>query len=118
MDCLFCKIVNGEINAYKLYENEKVLVFLDINPQSNGHVLVIPKKHYKDFTELDDEILLEINEVSQKMVNLIAERLGTTGFSLVTNYLDRQEIKHFHLHIIPNSKGKKKDIKEIYELLK
>lgn len=118
MDCLFCKIVNGEIPSYKLYEDDVVVAFLDVNPKANGHTLIIPKKHFADFTELDSETLLHIHMVAKNIVSLIEEKLHATGFCINTNYLDTQEIKHYHLHIIPNSKEKTKKIEEIYSILK
>ena len=57
MDCIFCKIVAGEIPAKKVYEDELVMAFLDVSPHTDGHTLIIPKKHYKDILEMDDEIL-------------------------------------------------------------
>ena len=65
-DCIFCKIINGEISTGKVYEDDYVLVFLDTDPHQNGHMLIVPKKHYTDFTELDDEILCHINLIAKK----------------------------------------------------
>ena len=118
MDCLFCKIIKGEIPAYKIYEDEVVIAFLDIHPRKNGHTLVIPKKHIKDFTELDNETLLHINQVAKNITTLLKERLDATGFCINTNYLDMQEIKHYHLHIVPNTKNDLKEVEEIYNKLK
>ena len=99
MDCLFCKIIKGEIPAYKIYEDEVVIAFLDIHPRKNGHTLVIPKKHIKDFTELDNETLLHINQVAKNITTLLKERLDATGFCINTNYLDMQEIKIGRAHV-------------------
>ncbi len=118
MDCLFCKIVKGDIKSFKIYEDNLVYAFLDINPISNGHTLIIPKKHYDDFTFLDEKLILHINIVAKKIINLLKEKLGYTGFSLVTNYLDLQEIKHFHLHIITNNKENILNVKDIYAKIK
>lgn len=118
MDCLFCKIVNGEIPSYKIYEDEVVIAFLDIYPKSNGHTLIIPKKHFTDFTCLDSETILHINMVAKNITALLEEKLRVTGFCINTNYLDTQEIKHFHLHIVPSSKEKIKDVEDIYNKLK
>lgn len=118
MDCLFCKIIKGEIPSYKLYEDDVVYSFLDINPKSNGHVLIIPKKHVRDFMDLDDETLLHINMVTKNITKLLEEKLNIKGLSLVTNYLDFQEIKHFHLHLIPKNEEDLKDVNEIYNILK
>lgn len=118
MDCLFCKIGAGEVVSYKLYEDDVCVAFLDINPNSNGHTLIIPKKHFNDFTDLDSETLLHINMVAKNMVSFLEEKLNSTGFSLTTNYLDLQEVKHYHLHIVPRKTGEILPIKEVYEKIK
>ena len=71
MNCIFCKIANNEADAKKLYENEKIIVFMDLNPNTNGHMLIVPKKHITDFTEMDNDTLSTINEVSKKMHKII-----------------------------------------------
>lgn len=118
-DCIFCKIGNNETESYKLYENDKVIVFMDINPNSNGHMLVVPKKHITDFTEMDNETLASINEVTKKMAKLIEEKLKPDGIQLIVNYGFLQIVKHYHLHIVPIYKEKQKinDIRETYEKL-
>ena len=117
MDCIFCKIINSEIPSYKIYEDELVLAFLDINPKYNGHTLIVPKKHIIDFTEIDDEYLLHINKVAKEIVKLLQDKLHATGFCINTNYLDTQDIKHYHLHIVPISKEEKKNVEEIYNII-
>lgn len=101
-DCIFCKIIDGEIPSMKVFEDDKVVVIMDINPAADGHVLVIPKKHYTDFTELDINIIEHIKKISENMINLIYEKLGANGVRLVVNYGNLQEVKHFHLHLIPS----------------
>lgn len=118
MDCLFCKIAKGEINSFKIYEDDICISFLDINPKSNGHTLIIPKKHVNDFTDLDSETLLHINMVAKNMATLLEEKLNITGLSLITNYLELQEVKHYHLHLIPKSEGKIIPVEEIYKKIK
>ena len=118
MNCLFCKIVRGEIPAYKLYEDDFVIAFLDIHPRSNGHTLIISKKHFVDFMDLDQQTLLRINDTAKIIVKLLEEKLHASGFCINTNYLETQEIKHFHLHIVPNDKEKIKDVQEIFNILK
>lgn len=117
MNCLFCKIINGDISAFKIYEDDIVIAFLDINPKSNGHTLIIPKKHFEDFTELDNETILHIYDITKIIVKRLEEKLNITGFNINSNYLDTQEIKHFHLHIIPSDKNNIKDINEVYNIL-
>lgn len=106
-DCIFCKIINGEIPCMKVYEDDICLAYLDINPDSDGHTLVIPKTHYKDINDIPDDVLLHIYKTSKKVMKLLEEKLGCNGFSLLQNNGDVQEVKHFHLHIKPYYKDKK-----------
>ena len=118
MDCIFCKIINGDIPSYTIYENEYVKCFLDINPLSNGHTLIIPKKHFKDAFDIDEKYLFEIHKASKIILNMLNEKLKPNGFQLVQNNGIVQEVKHYHLHIIPKyNKSTKKDVKEIFEEL-
>ena len=103
---IFCKIINNEIPSYKIYEDEKVLVFLDVNPSVNGHALIIPKKHYKDLYELDTETFSYIIEITKKIAKQLEEKLNADGITLVQNNGLYQEVKHFHLHIKPQYKEK------------
>ena len=121
MDCIFCKIINGDIPSKKLYEDDKVVVFMDANPNVDGHCLVVPKKHYTDFTELDDEIILHMNKVKKDMVKLLMEKLDVKACSISMNYGDSQVVKHVHMHILPNfiiETKPKRSIDEVYNLLK
>ena len=117
-DCIFCKIINKEIDSKTIYEDDEVIVILDVNPDSNGHMLVIPKKHYVDFTEIDNDMLIKINVVANNMKNLIYDKLGADGIKLVNNYGIEQVVKHYHLHIIPIYKEDEiLTIEEVYERL-
>ena len=107
MDCIFCKIVNGEIPCLKLYEDDLVMALLDINPDSDGHTLIIPKKHYIDLSDIDINTLNHINMVSKKIKRLLEDKLHCEGMSLVQNNGFVQEIKHYHLHLKPYYKAKK-----------
>lgn len=120
MDCLFCKIVNNEVESKKIYENDKVIAILDAYPDVDGHTLIIPKKHYTDFKELDEEILNHINKVAKMLSEKLMTTLNSSGLALIANYGDRQVIKHFHLHLLPDYQKKKasKSPQEIFELLK
>ncbi len=119
MDCIFCKIANNEADSFKIYENDLIKVFLDLNPNSNGHMLVIPKKHITDFTEMDSETIVAINDGVKEMQKLIMEKLNPDAIRLVVNYGFLQAVKHYHVHIIPiNKKVEKiKPIEEVYEIL-
>lgn len=129
MDCIFCKIINGEIPCMKLYEDDFVLAFLDINPDSDGHTLIIPKKHFKDLDDIDLETLTRINEVAKKLKKVLEEKLGCDGVSFLQNNGFVQEVKHYHLHLKPQYKDKVsmewikhsefvRNPKEVYEILK
>lgn len=118
MDCIFCKINNGEIPSYTLYENEYVKCFLDINPLSTGHTLIIPKKHFKDAFDIDSKYLNEINKASKIILNLLTEKLNPNGFRLIQNNGTIQEVKHYHLHIIPHySKKNNLDVEKVFDIL-
>ncbi len=119
MDCLFCKIINKEIPSYKIYEDDIVYAFLDINPDSVGHTLIIPKKHYLDLDDIDINTLKHIMEIAKMLKKRIEERLNCDGLTLIQNSGQIQEVKHFHLHLKPFYKNKKdKTLEEVYELLK
>ena len=107
MDCLFCKIVNGDIPSKKIYEDEHTLAFLDINPDCDGHTLIIPKKHFTNLDDIDTETLKNINIASKIVKKRLEEKLGCNGISLLQNNGDIQEIKHYHVHLKPWYKGKK-----------
>ena len=129
MDCLFCKIINGDIPCFKIYENDDVLAFLDINPDTDGHTLIIPKKHFTDLDDIDLKTLESINKASKEIKKMLEEKLGCIGISLLQNNGSCQEVKHYHLHLKPYYEGIKtielkkypeniKDPKEIYDILK
>ena len=116
---IFCKIVNGEIPSYKIYEDDKVLVFLDVNPDSNGHTLIIPKKHYLDLYEIDNDTLIHIMKIAKNIGKLLEEKLHIDGLTLIQNNGNIQEVKHYHLHLKPQYKEKQKllPVEDIYNLL-
>jgi histidine triad (HIT) family protein len=119
MDCIFCKIVNGDIPSYTIYENDYVRCFLDVNPIENGHTLIVPKKHFVDVNDITDEYLLEVDKASKIVVKLLDEKLKPNGFRLVQNNGNLQEVKHYHLHVIPSfiKKQTKKKPEKVFELL-
>ena len=121
MDCIFCKIINGEIPSKKLYEDDKVIVFMDINPNIDGHCLIVPKKHYTDFKELDDEIILHIEKIKKDMTDLLMKKLNVNAMTISMNYGDSQIVKHVHIHLLPNfiiKMNSEKSVDEVYEILK
>ena len=101
MDCLFCKIIEGSIPSKTIYEDELVKVFLDINPNTNGHCLIIPKKHIVTVKEVDSILTTHILEVEKKIYDLLKEKLNIKGLTIVQNNELGQEVKHYHVHLIP-----------------
>ena len=120
MDCVFCKIINNELPSYTLYEDSIVKVFLSIDPFSNGHTLIIPKKHYIDFEDIDLETINHINKISKEIYKLLKEKFNFDGIKFVQNNGCIQEVKHYHLHLIPiyNNKKDKLSVEQIYEIIK
>ena len=118
--CLFCDMVNNKIPTKKIYEDEYCIAILDLHPSSDGHTLVIPKKHYTDMLELDNEYLTHIYDVQRHLTPILMEKFNAKGLSLRINYGESQEIKHFHMHILPNYQIKKPTLTqdEAYEILK
>ena len=84
MECIFCKIVNNESPSYTIYEDEIVKVFLNINPSSDGHLLIIPKKHFTNLSDIDLDTLNHINKVSKNMYKLLKEKLKIDGLRTMT----------------------------------
>lgn len=116
--CVFCKIINGEFSCYKLYEDDIVISFLSIDPVSFGHTLVIPKKHILDYEEIDLETLNHINKVSKDIFQKLKEKLKPESIQLVQNNGALQEVKHYHLHLIPYYNEEKKGKENLEEVLK
>ena len=112
---VFCKIVNGDIPSKCLYEDDIVMVIMDVNPTSNGHSLVIPKKHYKDIFDIEKDVLNHIMEIAVMMSKKLEEKLNCEGITLIQNNGISQEVKHFHLHLVPKyNNSKKMDIDEVF----
>ncbi len=117
-DCIFCKIANGEIPSKTIYEDDIVRVFLDINPIATGHTLIVPKKHFTDLDDIDLETITHIMKIAKDIKKKIEEKLGAKGIKLIQNNGVFQDVKHYHLHLIPDCKVPKKDLEEVFELLK
>ena len=117
-DCIFCKIINKEIPSYKVYEDDKVLAFLDVNPTTYGHTLIIPKKHILDYEEIDLETLNHINQIGKELYIKLKEKLSPASIQLVQNNGKIQEVKHYHLHLIPYYNEEKQGKENIEEVLK
>lgn len=107
-DCLFCKIIDGSIPSYTVYEDDKVKVFLDINPNNDGHLLVIPKEHKANLYEMDDDTLIYmLNIIKEKLKPILSDKLNIDGLTISQNNDYGQEVKHFHIHVIPRYKNDK-----------
>ena len=106
-DCIFCAIAAGEIPSFKVYEDELVLAYLDINPFSKGHTLVIPKKHSAGLLDTDDETLAAVIARVRKVAAHLKGKLGCDGFNVLQNNGEAagQTVRHVHFHIVPRWNG-------------
>ncbi|HNP74968.1 MAG TPA: HIT family protein [bacterium] len=105
-DCIFCRIIAGEIPSDKIYEDDEVVAFLDIAPVNPGHVLVIPKAHYPDLLALPEQLAVQLVIVARKIAPAIITGVGAAGFNLTLNngVVAGQAVGHVHLHLIPRFK--------------
>lgn len=101
--CVFCKIVNGEIPAYKVYEDNDFLAFLDISQATFGHTLVVPKKHYDNIFAFEEEKAAEMMKVVLKLSKKLKSALGIDALNVLNNNgpLAGQSVNHVHIHLIP-----------------
>ncbi len=128
MECLFCAIANKEIPGKVVYEDENVIAFLDIFPIADGHMLVCPKKHYVELSEMPAEEITNLFKVINKLYPVVERITNCDGIHLLENYGCAQEIKHVHFHIIPtyennqvlkiNKIGEPNNLEEIQNKLK
>ena len=119
-DCLFCKIANKEIPSLILYEDDDIIVILDAFPNVDGHTLVIPKKHFEDIYDVDDETLLKMIKFGKIQAKKNMAKLNKESLTFLFNYGDAQKIKHIHLHLLPNfieAKELKYTKEEVYKIL-
>ena len=119
-DDIFCKIINGEVPSKVVYEDDIVKCILDVTPQSPGHTLILPKKHYSDILELDEEVCMHINIVAKTLINKMMNNIsGITGVVIVINYGAPQTVKHYHMHLIPTYDGEcTLSQEEVFDILK
>ena len=119
MDCLFCKIINNEISSYCIYEDDIVKVILDINQDCAGHYLILCKKHYVDLYDIPDDVRNHIFDVAKSTSLMVKEKLNFQGFTLLQNNGIAEDVKHFHLHVIPKYNKKiNMTIEEVYNVIK
>ncbi|MDD6302137.1 MAG: HIT family protein [Bacillales bacterium] len=102
-NCIFCKIVKGEIPCYKVYEDKDVLAFLDISQTTVGHTLVIPKEHFDNLLFCPRDLLEKVMHVAQSIAQAQVSSLGAKGVNVLinTNEVAGQTVMHFHVHVIP-----------------
>lgn len=106
-DCIFCKIAAGEIPSATLYEDDDFRVILDLGPASKGHALILPKEHYRNLYDIDEETLGKVALLAKKMVTKLTDVLGCDGYNVVQNNepCAGQTVFHFHMHLIPRYEG-------------
>ncbi|MEG0473744.1 MAG: HIT family protein [Solibacillus sp.] len=102
-DCLFCKIIDGQIPSLKVHEDEHVYAFMDIMPLTKGHTLLIPKTHCKDLFDMPEEVARNLYAAAPKVANAIKAAFNPTGMNTVNNNgaFAGQTVFHYHLHLIP-----------------
>ena len=103
MDCIFCKILNGDIPSRKVFENERFIAILDAFPANEGHTLVIPKKHFENIFEIDEETISEAYKIAKNIAEKIKANMGIENINILQNNgaVAGQSVNHFHIHVIP-----------------
>ena len=106
-NCIFCKIVAGEIPSRTLFEDEDFKVMLDVGPASKGHALIVPKEHYANIYELPDELAVKAMRLAKRMATHMTNVLNCDGFNILQNNgeVAGQTVFHYHMHLIPRYKG-------------
>ena len=106
-NCIFCKIAAGEIPSATLYEDENFRVILDLGPASKGHALILPKEHFRNLYDIDEDVAAKAMKLAKKMVKKMTDVLGCDGYNLVQNNepCAGQTVFHFHMHLIPRYEG-------------
>ncbi len=109
-NCIFCKIASGEIPSNTIFEDEDFRIILDAAPATKGHALIIPKEHYKDLYEIDENVAVKAFGLAKKMIGPMTEALHADGFNVLQNNKEvaGQTVFHFHMHLIPRYEGKDK----------
>ena len=109
-NCVFCKIIKGEIPSRKIYEDELIEIIMNINPNTNGHLLALPKEHLVNIFDTSDELISHcLDVIREKIYPLLKDKLNCKGLTLAQNNELGQEIKHYHIHIIPRYENDKAD---------
>lgn len=126
-DCIFCKIIKGDLPSKTIFEDEVIKIIMNINPATDGHLLVLPKEHYTNILDIDNEVLLHSIKEIRELYPSLKEKLNCEGLTIAENNELGQEIKHFHLHLIPRypednadfnyDKSKLHELDEVFEKL-
>lgn len=108
-NCIFCRIIAGEISSNTIYEDEEFQVILDLSPAAKGHALILPKEHYADIYEIDEETAGRAMKLAKKLAVHMTEKLNCDGFNILQNNHEvaGQTVFHFHMHLIPRYKNAK-----------
>jgi histidine triad (HIT) family protein len=102
MNCIFCKIIDGSIPSYKVYEDENIIAFLDISQVTKGHTLVVPKKHVKNVYEMDQSLAKDVFESIPKIAKALKKAFNPIGLNIINNNEQPlQSVDHFHIHLVP-----------------
>ncbi len=106
-DCIFCKILDGRLPSTVVDEDERTIAFMDINPATRGHALVIPRSHSRDLLAVDAEDLSAVAQAAKRLAGRMRDRLGADGVNLINSCgeLAWQTVFHFHVHVIPRYAG-------------
>lgn len=127
-DCIFCKIIKGELPSRTIYEDELIKIIMNINPTTNGHLLVLPKEHMVNVMDTTDEVIMHsLKVIRENIYPLLKEKLNCKGLTISQNNELGQEIKHYHIHLTPRydndlvdfnyNKDMISDLDEVYSLL-
>lgn len=128
-DCIFCKIIKGELPSRTIYEDDVIKIIMNINPATNGHLLVLPKEHMVNINDTTNEVINHsMNIIREKIYPLLKEKLNCKGLTISQNNELGQEIKHYHIHLTPRydndllefnyNKNMLSDLDEIFNKLK
>ncbi len=109
-DCIFCKIIKGDIPSNTIYEDDAYKVILDVGPVSKGHALILPKDHYADFYEIPEDLAVGAFKLAKKLMVKMTQKLNCDGFNIVQNNKEAgdQTVPHYHMHLVPRYKDSQK----------
>ena len=100
-DCIFCQISNDDVPSEQIYSDDKAIAFLDVNPLTKGHTMVIPRRHVKTVDQLSDEEAADLMPIVKRVIEMIKKTLAPDGFTIGINHNVGQAVPHLHIHVIP-----------------